>query len=155
VASRRAAIVDAVFAAVNGAGKPVGVTVHRSKTAPFAKSELPAIVVYRTVEELIVPADGRMNPYKARRALTVRVECRASSSTDGETLEDALDPLTSWAVQAVKGVASLQGGTGALADRCTEVGTTWAVADEDAVYGAAAVDFRIEYLTAAGNPDSA
>jgi hypothetical protein len=153
VASIRAQIVDAIYTAVNGASKPVGVTVHRSKTAPFAKAELPAIVVYRVVEELVDPA--KLSTYVARRAMTVRCECRVSSASDGETLEDALDPLTTWVVTAVKGITSLQGGRNALADSCVEIGTTWAVADEDAVYGAAGVDFRIEYLTAAGNPDAA
>jgi X-X-X-Leu-X-X-Gly heptad repeat protein len=152
--SIRSQIVDAIYTAVNGAGKPSGLTVTRSRTTPFAKADLlPAgkVIVYRTTEEVM----ARASNYKTRRALTVRCECRVAATDDGETLEDALDPLTSWVVQAVQGVATLQGGTGMLADKCIELTTQWAVADEDAVYGAAAVDFRIEYITAAGNPDTA
>jgi len=151
MASIRSQIVDAIYTAVNGAGKPVGVTVHRSKTAPFAKAELPAIVVYRITEEIA----ARVGVQVVKRAMTVRCECRVAATTDGEPLEDALDPLTSWAAQAVLALTTLQGGRGALADKCNEVGTSWAVADEDAVYGAGAIDFRIEYITAAGNPDAA
>lgn len=159
MASRRAAVVDAIFAAVNAATvtnallgatytKPAGVTVHRSKTVPIEADQLPAMVVYRVAEEILTRDGPR--PNKVKRGLRVRVECRAATSADGETLEDALDPMTSWAVQAVMASPTL----GGLTDHVLEVSTDWAVADSNKVYGAAAVDFLVPFITAAGNPDA-
>jgi hypothetical protein len=159
VASRRAQVVDAIYTALNAASvvdrsgathtKPVGLNVHRSKTVPIESDQLPAQVVYRVAEEII----GRDGPrgWKVKRGLRVRVECRAATAADGETLEDALDPQTSWAVQAVMADPTL----GGLTDNVQEVGTEWATADANKVYGAAAVDFLVPYITAAGNPDTA
>lgn len=160
MASRRALVVDAIYTAVNAASvsnallgatytQPVGVTVHRSKTVPIEADQLPAMVVYRVAEEII----GRDGPrgHKVKRGLRVRVECRVGTAADGETLEDALDPLTSWAVQAVMADPTL----GGVSDSVQEVSTEWATADANKVYGAAAVDFLVPFITAAGNPDTA
>jgi hypothetical protein len=159
MASRRSLVVDAVYNAVNASTatnallgatytKPVGVTVHRSKTVPIEADALPAMVVYRVAEE-ILSRDGPRG-HKVKRGLRVRIECRVGTTADGETLEDALDPQTSWAVQAVMADPTL----GGVTDYVQEVSTDWAVADANKVYGAAAVDFLIPYITAAGNPDA-
>jgi hypothetical protein len=149
VASRRSQILDAVVTALDAAGKPTGVTVSRTRANPLEDAELPAMVVAR-VQEIAPRGDGSRG-YKAKRVLTVRVECRVVAATDGETLEDALDPLTSWAVVALMTDPTF----GGLAVNTQETVTQWATADAHAVHGAAAVDFEITYITAAGNPDAA
>ena len=160
MASRRSLAVDAIYNAVSAANvtnallgatytKPVGLNVHRSKTVPIEADALPAAVVFRVAEE-IISRDGPRG-WKVKRGLRVRVECRAATAADGETLEDALDPITSWAVQAVMADPTL----GGLTDYVLEAGTEWASADANKVYGAAVVDFVIPFITAAGNPDAA
>jgi hypothetical protein len=149
MASRRSLVVDAIVAALGAVGKPVGTTVHRSRTTPIEADGLPAMVVYR-LSESILKTDGP-RASKVKRGLVVRVECRAAAATDGETLEDALDPLTSWAVAGVLADPTL----GGLTDSVQEQGTQWATADTNLVYGAAVVDFLVPYITAAGNPDAA
>jgi hypothetical protein len=79
------------------------------------------------------------------------VDCYVATSTDGETSEDALDPLTSWVVQAVMADPSL----GNLAISTNEVATQWTTEDTNKVYAHAYVGFVVDYLTAAGNPDAA
>jgi hypothetical protein len=140
---------DALYAAINAGGKPVGTTVYRTRAAALADANLPAVVISR-VQESAVAGPGHSN-YKARRNLHVRVDCYVATSTDGETSEDALDPLTSWVVQAVMADPSL----GNLAISTNEVATQWTTEDTNKVYAHAYVGFVVDYLTAAGNPDAA
>lgn len=149
MASRRSAIVDAIVAAVDGASKPAGLTVFRTRADAVRAANLPAVVISR-VQEDVTRGDGSRG-YKARRTLHVRADCFVSTATDGETSEDALDPLTSWVVQAVMADVTL----GGLAHNTNEVATQWSVSDTDAVYAHAGVGFAIDYITAAGNPDTA
>ena len=149
MASRRSQIVDAIVTALDGAGKPVGLTVYRTRADALKAANLPAVVVSRVQEEAH-RGDGPRG-YKARRSLSIRVDCYVSTTTDGETSEDALDPLTSWAVQAVMADPTL----GGLANNTNEVATQWSVSDTDAVYAHALVGFAVDYITAAGNPDAA
>jgi hypothetical protein len=161
MASRRSQIVDAIVTALSAATatdiysgatytKPASLDVFRTHPAALKAGDLPAICVRLAQEEATKP-----NTYKARRALAVRVDCLVGAADDGETVEDALDALTSWAVQAIGNTATLHGGTGALAHATTEVITKWEESDTDAVYGRAAIGFSVDYITAAGNPDSA
>ena len=162
MASRRTAIMDAEFAAlsastatdlVTGAtySKPVGLTVLRTHPASLKAADLPAVVIRRAQEESTVGAGG----HKARRTFLVAVDCYVGAATAGETIEDALDALTSWVVQAISNTQSLQGGTGCLAVSTRDVLTKWDESDTDAVYARASVGFASDYITAAGNPDAA
>lgn len=148
MASRRALIVEAIATALGGATKPADVTVHRSRTLPITSDQLPAMAAYRTTEA-VERGDGPRG-YKVRRRLRVRVECRVATAADGATLDDAMDPLTTWAVQAVMSDVTL----GGLAHNIHEVSTQWLAEDADQVYGAAAVDFDVEYITSASDPES-
>lgn len=161
MASRRSQILDAMVAALGAstatdlyAGttytKPTGLTVFRTHPSALKAGDLPAVAV-SCVQEDTKPATS----YKARRALAVRVDCLVGAAAEGETVEDALDAITSWAVQAVMNTATLLGGTGMLANGTTEVITKWEESDTDAVYGRAAIGFLVDYITAAGNPDAA
>lgn len=148
MASRRSQIVDAIVTALNAVGKPTGVTVYRTRDAALADAQLPAIVVSRVQEE-VARGDGPRG-YKVRRTLRVQVDCFVATSTDGEPSEDAMDPLTSWVVQAVCADPTL----GGLADNINELGTSWTLVDSNAVHAHAASLFGIDYITAAGNPDA-
>lgn len=161
MASRRSQIIDAMVNALSASTatdinssatytKPGGLTVLRTHPSALEAGDLPAVIVSYLHEEA-KPAAG----YKARRSLSVRVDCLVGSATEGETAEDALDAVTSWAVQAVMNTATLLGGTGKLANGTTEVITKWEESDTDAVYGRAAIGFLVDYITAAGNPDAA
>jgi hypothetical protein len=162
MASRRTAIMDAEFAAltastatdlVTGATytKPAGLTVFRTHPASLKAADLPAIVIRRAQEESERSAAG----HKDRRTFLTAADCYVGAATAGETVEDALDFLTSWVVQAISNTASLQGGTGCLAISTRDVLTKWDESDTDAVYARASVGFASDYLTAAGNPDAA
>lgn len=150
--SRRELIVQALVAALDGADKPAGLTVHRFRTRPLVGAEdLPAVVVYLQ-QETTARGDGP-HGYKARRACTIRVECRtrvAGDAIDTTAPDAALDALTSWAVRAVM-ADPRQGG---LAHNTQETATQWAAEETDAVYAAAAVDFTVDFITAAGDPDA-
>jgi hypothetical protein len=160
--SRRAQILDAVFAALGASTatdlatgatytKPAGLSVYRTRAAALAAGDLPAICILRVEEENTRGAGG----HKDRRRFLFGVEAMADAATDGKTAEDALDPLTSWATQAISNIAALQGGTGALAHSTVEAVTKWDDSDTDAVYVRARVGFHSDYITAAGNPDAA
>lgn len=161
MASRRTAIMDAAFAALSASSatdaagtvypKPTSLTVFRTHPAALKAADLPAIVVRRAQEESALKAGG----YKAQRSFYLAVDCYVGAATAGETIEDALDLLTSWAVLAIVNTASLQGGTGALAISTRDVLTKWEESDTDAVYGRATIGFLSDYITAAGNPDAA
>lgn len=162
MASRRSAVLDAAFNALDASTatdlvtratytKPAGLSVFRTRKAALASGDLPAIVVRRIQEESTRAA----NAHKDRRAFLFGAECLVGEPDDGETVEDALDLVTSWAVQAICNTQSLQGGMGCLAVETRDVLTKWDEADSDAVYGRAMVGFSADYITAAGNPDAA
>lgn len=146
-ASVREQLVRAVVAAIDGSGKPSGLNVHRSRTRAIGNDQLPAVVVYLLQETLPPerqqPARGRQI---ARRTATLVCECRAK----GVLADEALDPLTTWVVQALLADPTL----GGLAYAVSEAGTQWDAAELDDVYGGAQVHFQIDYTTAAGDPAS-
>jgi hypothetical protein len=162
MASRRSQIMDAAFAALGAATvtdlvtgatytKPAGLTVLRTRVSALKASDLPAIALRWQQEETVRGAAG----HKDRRSFLLAADCLVGAATAGETVEDALDVVTSWASQAISNTASLQGGTGALAHSTREVLIKWDESDSDAVYGRAIVGFLSDYITAAGNPDAA
>ncbi len=146
--SRRSAILVEIVARLDAVGKPADVTVHRSRTRPIDKDALPAMVVYLLEETTESRSSGR---HKARRRSKVRVECRVAVAADDETTlpDDAVDPLLSWAVRSLLADPTL----GGLAIEVIEESTTWDAEESDRVYAAAAVDFTVDYITAAGDPD--
>lgn len=146
--SRREQLVLAAVAALDAAGKPAGLAVHRFRTRPIQKDQLPALVVYPAPDgEAVARGDGARG-YKARRTLVLRVECRAIAP-DGTPCDAALDPYTSWAVRALMQDPTL----GGLALNAQEAAVLWDAEELDRVYAAAAVDVRLDYVTAAADPD--
>jgi hypothetical protein len=151
MSSRRDSIVADIVAALSTAtGKPSGLTVHRQRTLPIGADVLPSQVVY-LVDETVVTGPGfgvGANALAVREA-TVRVESRVSAGAS--TPDQALDPLLNWAVQKILADPT----RGGLAHFTIELGTQWAAADEDKVYGAAQTDFKVKYTTSAADPTAA
>jgi hypothetical protein len=161
MASRRSQIMDAAFTALGAATatdlitgatytKPASLTVLRTRVSSLKSTNLPAIALRWQQEETQRQAGG----HKDRRSFLLAADCLVGAATQGETVEDALDVLTTWAVRAISNVASLQNGTGKLAVSTREVLIKWDESDLDAVYGRAIVGFVADYITAAGNPDA-
>ena len=66
MASIRQRIVDAVVARLDGAGKPAGLAVHRSRGISIDQDELPAMVVYLLAQRT-QRVGGRAGPLSAPR----------------------------------------------------------------------------------------
>lgn len=147
MASIRMQALAAMVTALNGAGKPAAVTVHRQRALPIERDTLPAVVLYVIEEQAQgVPEAGFS---LTARQCTVRAECRVSCATT-EVPDDVLDPVVTWVVQALASDPQL----GGLANFLTEQHTSWDAVAADKVYAAAAVDFLMAYDTATSNPES-
>jgi hypothetical protein len=134
-------VLQAVVAALDGASKPAGVTVNRSRRQSIEKSQLPMISVYPIREEVARATDHRRSPLVERK-LRVQVKCRVV----GEDWDN--DALRKWAVQSLMADQSL----GALALEIIEESTDWDADDAtDADYSVAAVDFVVRYSTSRFN----
>ncbi len=137
-------LLQAVVAALDGAGKPAGLTVNRSRRQSIEKSQLPMISVYPIREEVTRATDNRRSPLVERR-LRVEVKCRVVGD------DQANDALRKWAVQSVMADQSL----GGLALEITEESTDWDADDAtDADYSVAAVDFVVRYSTSRFDPEN-
>ena len=134
-------VLQAVVAALDGAGKPAGVTGNRSRRQSIEKSQLPMISVYPIREDVTRATDNRRSPLVERR-LRVQVKCRVV----GDDKDN--DPVRKWAVQSVMADQSL----GGLALEIMEESTDWDADDAtDADYSVAAVDFVVRYTTSRSN----
>jgi hypothetical protein len=152
LSSRRDTILDAMVAllgsaTVNGHTKPSGLTVSRQRTLPFAASQLPAQAVYLVSEE-VTTGPGRSGNRFAKRAMQFIVESRCIVAT---TPDQDIDPLVSWAVQALCATPQLTPGVHDI----QEAGTVWDQVENDTTLAGARTAFRVEYITAASDPDSA
>jgi hypothetical protein len=145
---------DVLFAALNGVGKPAGLTVSRSRTIAFSQSQLPGQAMYHD-EEAVKSSPPRSldNKRLATRAFRFCVETRVNAGSD--TPDQALDPYLSWAVQALCSNPQVVVNDVPLAHDVTEIGTKWESEENDAVYSAAKQFFLVEYVTSGSNPDQA
>lgn len=154
MASRRDVILDAMVvllgtATVNGHTKPSSLTVSRQRTLPFAASQLPAQAVYVVSEEVQAgPARGIDNKRLARRKAQVCVESRCIVTT---TPDQDVDPLISWAVQALCATQQLAAGVHDI----QELGTVWEQVENDTTLAGARTMFLVDYVTSASDPDAA
>lgn len=146
MASRREQILATWATALDGAGKPTGLRVHRSRTLPLEQDELPAVVLYLLHEETTRVADGEWLPIVDRR-LRVRVECRMT----GNPPDQLLDPILSWVIQTLIGEQSW----GGLTDSVHEIQSEWAAESSNTVLAACAIDVEARYRTQGNDPESA
>lgn len=146
--SIREQLLTAAVAALNDTGKPAGLTVHRHRTLPLEFDDLPATVLYLVDEQLPADAQQRVRRQVVRRTCTIALEHRVQLADEAQTIDQALDPLVSWGVQALVGSAAIA----ALKATVLEVGTKWRASDDDASRGAATTFLTLEYFTAAADP---
>ncbi len=147
MASIRQRIVDTVVARLDGAGKPAGLTVHRSRGIAIDQDTLPAMAVYLLAQRT-QRVGGRGGPLSAH-ALTLRIECRVKGAIADEA-DVLLEPLVGWAVRALLGEPTLDG----LVNSLEETQIEWAAEPADHLYAAAAVDFTAQFPTAVSDPDA-
>lgn len=122
--------------------KPTGLNVHRSRTRPVEKDELPASLIYALEED---PEDAS-HDLDTGRKLRVLVEHRAQS----EPVDTALDPLITWGNRVMMADHTLGGLAVAVRDR----GIEWKAAELDKQYGVAGQLWEVEYFTAEDDPEA-
>lgn len=131
-----------IVAALDGPGKPVGVSVHRYRSLPFDADQLPALAVYALDEQ--VQRVGTKQGAVASHLMRVAVEGRVAADQP----DQALDPLVQWAVLALLGG---DGKLGGYAMDLEQQAVEWAAVTEDKTYGAARVTFAVHYRTRAAD----
>ena len=137
----RETIMAAAEAALDGAGKPAGLNVHRFRTRALDRDDMPAMAVYHLGE--VVELETHDEP-SVLRTLTVRVEHRVKTLvTSTDPPDKTLDPLVAWGTKGLLTDAALN----ALIVSIEEMSIEWATAEADSLYGGAAQDFKIEYAT--------
>jgi hypothetical protein len=139
--SRTEQILQAIVNALDGGGKPSGLTVNRSRRQAVNVDELPMLSVYPLREDKKRATENRRSPIMDRRLL-FRVRCRA------EGQDEALDPLRQWVISALGADLSL----GGLAIEVAEEDEEWAAADaSEGDYSVAEMTFSVRYQTARGD----
>lgn len=146
MATVRELIVAAVLDALNAAGKPADVTVHRQRNRPIEQDSLPAILVY-TAQEAVDEPEGDLDD-TVERALTLRIEQRAKVAS-GQAPDTALDPLYAWTVQALQADPTF----GGLAVRLWEMGHAWNMEERNVALAGSVTTFGVEFYTAASDPE--
>ena len=143
MASRRDGIIANRVTALT-AGAPTGTTVHRFRTRPIEKDNLPAIVVY-PLEETNTDLD---HDNSSEHVLRWAAECRVKTA-DGESPDEAVDALY---VHCIK--KTIDDRTfGGLAADTVEVRTVWDAIEGDETYVASRVEFATEFHTEADDPE--
>ena len=142
--SIRETIVAAVVTALDGAGKPTGLGVHRFRARPLDREDMPAMAVYAMGEEVRLETHGGVGTGTVRRTLTIRVEHRVKTLvTSADAPDTTLDPMLAWGTKALMTDAPLD----ALIISIEEANTLWETFDADSLYGGAAQHFELEYAT--------
>jgi|SRR5215469_3753212 len=148
-ASIREQIAVAVIAALQAAGGPAGLTVHRERTRPIEVDSLPAILVYFEDDAAPKPFDKQKfrTPF-VTRSVQIALQCRAQGSPPSTPPDLALDPILVWASQRM----FVDETFGKLAIGAEEGRTEWKSREGDAQIAAATLRFSIEYRTARTDP---
>lgn len=149
MASIRETILTAAVSQLQGAGKPSGLTVERFRTYQVEQGSLPFMVVRPVQEEVRLATQNRLSPL-VERDLRLAVECWAQAGT-GLSVDQALDPVLTWAVKALVGTG---GGTlGGLAISVTEDAVEWD-GDQSQGYGRGIATFTVRFRTTTQNPEA-
>lgn len=144
MASVRERIMAALEAAVNGAGKPAGLNVHRQRRRPIDRDKLPATVVYAIREDVRAFSTGPIRDVERR--LRVRLEHRATGAPE----DQVLDPYLVWGTKALKADETL----GGLCREINEVLIEWDGEQADQVYAGAGQEFEVIYETTEADPET-
>lgn len=144
MASIREQITASRVTALDAAGKPAGLRVHRARRKPIAQDKLPAIVVYQLGEET-KRKGGEWGPlYEHELALALEVRVK------GDPPDQKLDPYIVWATKTMVGDQS----AGGFATSVEFVGAQWQEAASNQPLGAARLDFVIRYQSKANDPEA-
>ena len=133
---------QAVITALNGVGKPVGLTVHRYRLRPLTRDQLPAVAVYLLTQRTTRVAHRASNLEKSE--LMVGLQFRVESDTPDMTLE----PHLVWAEQALVADRTL----GGIADDVQLRSIDWGGEAKDGQYGIALMQFVIQVDARVGDP---
>lgn len=158
MASIRDRLIDALFAALNGAAlgpltKPANLLVVEERLHPNEQSQLPVIGMYFEDEEPEPLAKQEFAAPLTKKKLGMALEFRALASVPGQAVQKprkVIDPLYLWAMQQL-GADEKFGG---LAMGITEGPTKWLSKESNAIVAAAAQQFTIHYRTSRLNPST-
>lgn len=103
MSTRIEAVVARMVVALDGAGKPAGLNVHRYRTRSLRDDTLPAIVVFNAGADEERHERGQGTSLN----LEVALECRAKAS-DAVAPDQAVDPLLEWVVESLRRDSTLQ-----------------------------------------------
>ena len=144
----RETIVAAAEAALNAAGKPTGLKVHRFPTRALDRDDLPAMAIYHLVENVELDTHAP----SVNRKLMIRIEHRVKTLVTSEDPPDkTLDPFIAWGTKGLLANAALA----ALVISIEEKRITWEAFEADSLYAGAAQDFEIEYATVESDQETA
>jgi hypothetical protein len=149
MSSIRSQILTFLISALNGAGKPSGVTVDKYRLDSLEPSQLPSMIVYPTQEQVERALPELRSPV-VNRTLTVRIECRASEASPA-TPDEMLDLMLTWAVKSCLADRTL----GKLATDTQETLLEWSASgDPDADYAKGNIELTVRYATKTVDPEA-
>lgn len=140
----RESIVAAIVTALqNGANKPAGCSVFRSRTEAVSEESgtLPAMLVYCHEEQATIGRDSN------ECTLTVRIDCIAKAAAPADS---ALDPLLVYAQQAILQDAGIAG----LIQGFVSHRISWEVETGDEDLAAAFYEVTLVYRTVPSDPST-
>lgn len=143
MATQRAQIVAAVITALDGAGKPGGLTVLSRAARAQEVDALPSVMVTRAKEQVQRAIPTMLRSPLVDRYLTVRIDLRVTDSSSTPDAEAALEPLLAWTTAAML----TDPGFGGLAIDTTEESTEWELDEENVPLGHAWMEFTIRFST--------
>jgi hypothetical protein len=146
MSSIRSQILTFLISALNGAGKPSGVTVEKFRLDSLEPSQLPSMIVY-PIQESVERALPELRSPVVNRTLTVRIECRASGASPSDEMVDA---MLTWVVKSCLADRTL----GKLAKDTQETLLEWTASGApDADYARGNIELTILYATQTIDPE--
>lgn len=140
----REQILIAIGNALNAAGKPAGLNVHRERTWPIEGDTMPAILFYARDDVPESTSKEKSHGPLVLRGLEVALECRAVGSPP----DTALDPLIQWATAQM----FLDEKFGGLSNSVEEGRTEWSSKSGETPRASATIFFVVRYRTARVDP---
>lgn len=153
MSSIRQQIAAAIVAAVSGTGKlgaatkPANLHIHRERTRPIEKDDLPAILLYFEDEQPEPLAGQKFKAPLTERSLNVVAEIRVIPDAS-QAPDEAVDAFYVWLMQSL-GADETFGG---LAMGITEGPVKWFSKEADVIYAGAALHLAVHYRTTRLDP---
>lgn len=149
MSSIRSQILAFLVSALNGAGKPSGVTVEKFRLDSLEPTNLPSLIIY-PIQEQVERALPELRSPIVNRVLTVRIECRAVGVSP-VTPDEMVDTMLTWVVKSCLADRTL----GKLATDTQETLLEWtASGNPDADYAKGNIELTIRYTTKTVDPEA-